>query len=513
MVAGFDEALCFGFRSDNAGPPTSIEMVLHWFEIAEEQFPGAVVESSTFSDFVEALLPYKSQLPVVSSEAGDAWIQGIASDPYKMSYNRALGRVLESCYLDGRCDPNDPIIQNSTRLLIKVPEHTWGLPNIHASGINKDDNVNWDNKAFENARKNGDYRSGYTDCQEGWREQRLFNDYALEALRDHPVYAEAKKAVEDVRVPASFPGALNEYEKIGPTDQKFDCGNGTVDTIIAFDPEKGGLKYLKMGKTEWVSGQSPFLSLVYRTYNETDFQEMHKACASANRGKPCGYGGYDKPGSECKTFRQGCPQQATYYPSVNSFYKKLGAGQCSFVSEMAMPPTAWEFYGSAKTVWTNVTVVDFSSLSVEIVFLEKTSSRLAESMMVEFYPDVQSSTMSWWMNKLGSWISPSEVNQEFLGGNVWQHAINRGIVYGKTASEGTRLGLFSADAPVAAPITKEQEPTPFIKSVQPLKQGDLIGFAYNLWNNIWNTNYIFYYPYLEGVHDENLKYRFEIKSL
>ena len=115
MVAGFDEALCFGFRSDNAGPPTSIEMVLHWFEIAEEQFPGAVVESSTFSDFVEALLPYKSQLPVVSSEAGDAWIQGIASDPYKMSYNRALGRVLESCYLDGRCDPNDPIIQNSTR--------------------------------------------------------------------------------------------------------------------------------------------------------------------------------------------------------------------------------------------------------------------------------------------------------------------------------------------------------------------------------------------------------------
>ena len=25
-----------------------------------------------------------------------------------------------------------------------------------------------------------------------------------------------------------------------------------------------------------------------------------------------------------------------------------------------------------------------------------------------------------------------------------------------------------------------------------------------MWNNIWNTNYIFYYPYLEDIGDENL---------
>jgi hypothetical protein len=31
-----------------------------------------------------------------------------------------------------------------------------------------------------------------------------------------------------------------------------------------------------------------------------------------------------------------------------------------------------------------------------------------------------------------------------------------------------------------------------MKSAKPLKQGCLTGFAYHLWNNIWNTNYIFY---------------------
>ena len=42
----------------------------HWFEITREQFPGATVESSTFSMHVDALLPYKNKLPTITSEAG-----------------------------------------------------------------------------------------------------------------------------------------------------------------------------------------------------------------------------------------------------------------------------------------------------------------------------------------------------------------------------------------------------------------------------------------------------------
>ena len=186
VIPGFEEALCFGFRSDNAGPPTSIEMVLHWFEITREQFPGATVESSTFSMYVDALLPYKNKLPTITSEAGDVWIQGVASDPYKMAVNRALTRVLSTCVMNKLCSTADPKIRNSTRMLVKIPEHTWGLPSINVNG--KTDNVNWRNVEFEKARASGPFRAGYTDCHEGWREQRLFNDYALAALKGHPVY-------------------------------------------------------------------------------------------------------------------------------------------------------------------------------------------------------------------------------------------------------------------------------------------------------------------------------------
>ena len=115
------------------------------------------------------------------------------------------------------------------------------------------------------------------------------------------------------------------------------------------------------------------------------------------------------------------------------------------------------------------------------------------------------------MNKLGSWISPYEVNKEFLGGNVWQHAINKGIVYGTSPSNG--LMISSLDTPVVSPGTKNQDPSPFIKTVEPLQDHAVVGFGFNMWNNIWNTNYIFYYPYLEDIGDENLRFRFEIQSM
>jgi hypothetical protein len=36
------------------------------------------------------------------------------------------------------------------------------------------------------------------------------------------------------------------------------------------------------------------------------------------------------------------------------------------------------------------------------------------------------------------------------------------------------------------------------------------GMSYNLYNNLWNTNYIYYYPYLANVGDENSLFRFSL---
>lgn len=507
MIPGFEEALCFGFRSDNAGPPTSIEMVLHWFEVTREQFPGATVESSTFSMYIDALLPYKDMLPTITSEAGDVWIQGVASDPYKMAVNRALTRVLSTCILNKICSTSDSKIRNSTRMLVKIPEHTWGLPSINVNG--KPDNVNWRNVDFEKARVSGPFRAGYTDCHEGWREQRLFNEYALAALKGHPVYSEAKAAVDNVRVPYTEP-ALDSYENVGLSKETFVCG----DIKLAFDTAHGGLSFLEIDNKTWVDsstspGTSRFLSFSYSTYNESDYDQMHAACTAANNnGISCGYGGYDKPNSTCNG--KGCPTQNTFKPTLQSIYVRKSNEPCGFLLDLQMPTDSHTYYGSVANMWVNVTLAA-SSLSVDVVALDKTATRLPESMMLEFFPKIQDRKHSWWMNKLGSWITPYEVNKEFLGGNVWQHAINEGIVYGPSHSHG--LLISSLDAPIVSPGTKNQDPSPFIKAVEPLQEQSVLGFGFNMWNNIWNTNYIFYYPYLKGVGDENLRFRFKIQPI
>jgi len=43
----------------------------------------------------------RDQLPVVTSEIGDEWIQGVASDPRKCAEFRAVSRVLRVCLDSG----------------------------------------------------------------------------------------------------------------------------------------------------------------------------------------------------------------------------------------------------------------------------------------------------------------------------------------------------------------------------------------------------------------------------
>lgn len=89
-----------------------------------------------------------------------------------MAINRAITRVVARCVQTRHCANDDPVIQNATRLLIKIPEHTWGLPSIFADGVV--DTMNWRNDLFNRARRSGGLVAAYTDCKEGWREQVIF---------------------------------------------------------------------------------------------------------------------------------------------------------------------------------------------------------------------------------------------------------------------------------------------------------------------------------------------------
>lgn len=87
-------ALCFAFRTDNTGPPTSLEEIDTYYQILSEEFPQAKVFASTLDNFVDNIA-ISDALPTVTGEIGDTWIQGIAADPRKMAEYRAAARGLQ----------------------------------------------------------------------------------------------------------------------------------------------------------------------------------------------------------------------------------------------------------------------------------------------------------------------------------------------------------------------------------------------------------------------------------
>lgn len=88
-----------------------------------------------------------------------------------------------------------------------------------------------------------------------------------------------------------------------------------------------------------------------------------------------------------------------------------------------------------------------------------------------------------------------------------------GIVFDATAmkhhaSEVRLSRLRSPDVPVACPLVADDDrPHVFPAPLQPLSV-PITGFAFNIYNNIWDTNYIMWYPY-DDV-DANFRARFYV---
>lgn len=81
----------------------SPQEVLSYYEILRSEFPGAKLAASTIESFMAAVESVRDQLPVISKETGDTWIQGAASDPKKSAEYRAVARSLGNCFKSGQC--------------------------------------------------------------------------------------------------------------------------------------------------------------------------------------------------------------------------------------------------------------------------------------------------------------------------------------------------------------------------------------------------------------------------
>ncbi|XP_048244901.1 uncharacterized protein LOC124124794 isoform X2 [Haliotis rufescens] len=483
IVDGFTDVLCFAFRSDNSGPPQSINEILSNYEVLRGEFPGAKLMASTFDNFIEALQPIKGQLPVVEVEVGDTWVQGISSDPVKMARYWAFANKLQVCVRKGECSGDDPRIKAAVRYLIKPPEHTWGLPSVG-------DTVNWTNTAF-NLAKNG---KNYKNCENAWLEQRQFIDLAFFSLQDHPLAVEVKREWEEQN--PSRPD-LTGYKPVVNMTQVFTCTDG----IKLQFREDGSLVelYDPYNRVRWASAENPMGEMQYVTYNETDFDYM------ASMYNYRGGAGYDKPNST----KNASPDSRQWSFFMESLYERMYDQSCDLLMKLrTADPAMYQKYGAPREIWLHHVTHGSDEqhlqggIDVTVQWFEKAPTRLAESLSYSFSPTPQP-RLEWYISKIGRLVAADSV---VLNGSQYVHATDRGVYYTANAESG--LGLLSSDVPLVYVGTKHHPPSPFPVPLRPITQQDITGTAFNFYNNIWNTNYILWYPYQAG--DEHFKGRFQI---
>ncbi|DBA83693.1 TPA: hypothetical protein ACH3X1_006235 [Trebouxia sp. C0004] len=462
-AAGLDHKLCMAWRQDNAGPH-SAEEVLDIFQRTQAAFPGAEVFTSTLDNFtlaLQAALP-NLQLPVVTEEIGDTWAYGIASDADKVAEYRALLRMRTAT----AWKVEEAAYRNFSRLLLKIPEHTWGFDTktfLH-------DNANWGNKQFH-AQLDA-HAQNYEDNIAQWQRQRGYMTWALEALDlSLPHVSEPLPQTQNLPCdsfhdsPHAADPALHNGEKrkltarrTAESAQSRAAGLNLPDLSLRQELEQlrselqrrheltdvegyeehpigeplklkssfwdvevntttgtfSGLQYLwpEQEGSNWATPQQPLGQVLYDTYTEEDYHIIWETYSYSDFSWDFG-----KLNSSAAK-----PRHSRLSPTITKVYKQQGGGGFKALLKGSMPAWAVQEAGAPAEVWLDIQAPeDTDSLLLDVIWVNKTATRLPEAMWVQFAPSsAVADPHSWQMYKLGRPISPLEV---VYNGSQSMHAV------------------------------------------------------------------------------------------
>lgn len=522
LVNGTKHALVYNWNGDNAGPSTS-SAYLSTFASLGKQFPNATIASSTFDAFTAQVLPLvgdPKSVPVMTEEMGDTWVYGVPSDPQKVARMRVINRawrdeakrwpggsILQALKIRAAATAAtasntnttasneqpfqaiDYVLWNATRFALKNGEHTWGKD----VKSNLYDNGNWTNPDFHKAKvPPSRTASQYAVLEDSWWEQR---EWGI-ATTMNTLIAGGHRMVD---------GLLEEFaalEPILPTPASLGFVEGAAGTTyrcggedVAFNTA-GALR--KLGS--WVaSDDRAVLQLKYRQYSNADVQEFFKSyCKSDASWVQHDYGKPDLPDT--------VPSAITAPTLIKLWVKTRGGGGggddvCEFAAELAFSAGASTDCGAPTVAWVNLTVTPSSSTpssssgpdshsgpSAEVVMglFNKTQTRLPEAMFLQFQPVHAGG--KWFANKLGEWIGSTEIVD---GGTKHLHGVTEKGIKFESADGKNVFTVASTDAGVANFGNLTAYPSPVHQDADV----DTFGAGFVLWDNLWGTNYIMWWPF------------------
>lgn len=468
-VPGLDEAIAFAHTEDNRGPQTP-DQAEAAITAVQAEFPSATVEASTLDAFAASLSRVNGSLPVVTGELGDTWIQGIASDPLKVSRFRELLR-LRNEWLEA--DPtlaHDKKFTVFSRFLLMVPEHTWGMDiKTHLK-----DFATYAAEPFKAARSQENFRM----VEASWDEQREYLNSAIDALGKEKA-KQARKRLEAIapKRPDAKGFTRGRIRALPPAN--FEIGFDGAGSIIL-------LRNIHSGHT-WATPEHPLAVFHYQTFSTADYERFYQHY-NVHKEQVAHWAipDFTKPG-----LKPSEAESRTWPMLLSRMSVRRKDTGVTFLLDFQPPQETVQNYGCPALLVMKVHLPDDRpSVEFDFQWFEKPATRLPEAMWLSFSPKVQTPD-AWKMDKLGELISPLEV---VPNGNRHLHAVGRGVYY--DGPDGS-LSLESLDAPLVAPggpsLLDFNNDQPALEK----------GMFFNLYNNIWGTNFRMWY-------DDDSRFRFRL---
>ncbi len=438
-------ALHFAHTGDNQGIQSTDE-IISIFNDLREKMPDAEIVAGNLNDIALAVREIEDTLPIVTDEIGDSWIHGVGTDPKKVSQFKALERFYKTL-TEG--EDKETIADG----LMMIPEHTWGVN----CQVYLTDHDNYSPSDIAELRT---HAPNYKKMEASWEEQRAYLTDAVNKLSAEnrekalALMSEARRDVADIRFIHDF-----WY------DNKVDfCGYK-----ISFN-RQGEINYLEKDGIVYADWKHRLLTFIYEMFSADDFKHYFDRYIRVIH--TWTYGDFSKPGVHRTV---DCYRR---YEPEHVLINKVGNEK--IVIRYFFPKAAHKEFG-CPLMFDVVITADEKALYFDVAWFNKPANRAAEAFWIGFRPIAKNKRIS----KLGSLIDP-----KFVVDNAQSrlHATDYGVVYDNVSIE-------SLDAALVAP----QEP--MLLSFRDTKPADDEGINFNLYNNIWGTNFPMWY-------DEDARFRF-----
>ena len=484
-----EEVLYFDHTLDNRGTPSPSKIIKKLKKI-ESEFPGYTAEAGTLDEFADIIWEKRSELPVVTSELGDTWIHGAASDPFKSAALRELMALKRKWLKSGEMKRNSAEYTGFTDNLLCIAEHTCGMDMKTYLG----DYENYLKKDFEKAREKGtskihhpfrDYpqnmiitlgriygcnqKASYAAIEKSWAEQREYIRNAVCCLNaSKKVQAQEALAKLIPQKPYEFSERYDISKPITAGKWRLKIGaSGSVEELTCGD--------------NTVIRQNDFCAAEYIGFNNDDYNFwLSHYSRDLDKNAHWAVSDFGRPLLKYVDGR---------YPSGRFPYKLSGAFTCgenAVAVNLKCAEQACEYLGAPRLIQI-IYRLEEDGLNIELSWFGKDANRLTEAVYFHLFPAFG----EFEIRKIGEWIDPYDI-VENGGKNI--HAVQ----YSRLKTENGSFIFTNRHSPLLSP--GKGKILHYDNKVENIEQN---GITYILQDNVWGTNFPLWY-------EDNARFDFTI---